>query len=81
MKITTEVSFKTEKNIRDLTCVYDKISNILEELLGACHLDNVESILKEIFTKTYLCEQEGYDYCQKLGIGIYTRYLKITVKE
>ena len=67
-KLLPEVLFETGKNIRDLTCVYDEISNILAELLGACYFDNDESIIKAIFTKTYpcSCEQEGYDYCQKL---------------
>ena len=45
-KLLPEVSFKTQKNIRDLTCVYDEISDILEELLEACYFDNIDSILK-----------------------------------
>ena len=40
-----------------------KQCNILEELLGTCNFDDVESILKAIFTKTYPCEQQGYNYC------------------
>ena len=56
-KVRLEVLFETKKNIRDLTRVYDEISNILEELLGACHFDNHEPILKALFTQTYLFEQ------------------------
>ena len=64
-KLPPQVLFETEKKIRDLTCVYDEISNILEELLGACYFDDIESILKAIFTKTYPCKQQGYDFCRK----------------
>ena len=65
-KLLLKVLSETKKIIRDLTCVYDEINYLLEELLGACHFDNFESILQAIFTKTYPCEKEGYDHCQKL---------------
>ena len=64
-KFRLEILFETEKNIIDLTRVYDEISNVLEELLGACHFDNHEPILKALFT----------------NFRIYSRNLKITVNE
>ena len=48
------------------TKIYDQISDILEKLFGTCHFDSVDSTLEAIFTKTYNCEIEGYDYCQNL---------------
>ena len=61
-----DISFEIKENIRELTEIYNQISNILQELLGVCHFDGVDMILQAIFTRTYNCEIEGYGYHQKL---------------
>ena len=70
MKIMEEsvlyIFFDIVENIRELTEIYNEISNILQELLGACHFHSVDSILKVTSTKKYNCEIDRYDYCQKL---------------
>ena len=64
-KLLPEVSFKTQKNIRGLTCVYEEISDILEELLGACYFDNVDSILKEFLPKLALASKNHMTIVKK----------------
>ena len=43
---------KIKLNIDNLSKTYTKISGIINELLGSCYFNNIESLLESIFDKT-----------------------------
>lgn len=53
------------KMVKNLTIVYDQITDILEGLIQDYHFDNVESIIETIMAKEY-CHMQEHDYYERL---------------
>ena len=64
-KNVPDPTHEMKKIIKTLTIIYDKITDILEELICVCYFDDVKSIVKAIKTKEYNC-MEGYGNCEKI---------------
>ena len=43
---------KIKLNIDNLNETYTKVNGIIDEILGSCYFNNIESLLESIFNKT-----------------------------